>query len=192
MLIVGDCIVSENVAEKRFACDLCKCKGQCCVEGDAGAPLDDAEIPVLKEIYPQVKPYMTQEGINEVERTGVFTLDNTESPCTPLVNNRECAYVVWEDGLALCAIEKAWRDGKISFQKPISCHLYPIRVDDFGEFKAVNYHEWDVCRCARGPQGKLLYEYLKVPLIRKFGEAWYQELVAQCEERVRAGHEHHK
>lgn len=180
MLIVGNCIVSEDVADKCFGCDLCKCKGECCVEGDAGAPLEESEIAILESILPEVKPYMTPEGIAVVEKEGVSTLDNAEEPCTPLVNNRECAYVVWENGLALCAIEKAWRDGKIKFQKPISCHLYPIRVDDFGEFRALNYHKWDVCRSAQGC-GEPLYKYLKTPLIRKFGQEWYDELVEQCE-----------
>lgn len=183
MLIVGDCIISENIADRCFCCDLAQCKGECCVEGDCGAPLEEAEIAVLQEIYPKVKPYMTKEGIAVVERHGVSALDNADEPCTPLVDNRECAYVVWEEGLALCAIEKAYFDGKIDFRKPISCHLYPIRIDDYGHFKALNYHEWDVCRCAvaKGKEcGEPLYSYLKEPLIRKFGEAWYEELVEQC------------
>ncbi len=112
MIIVEDCIVSENIADRCFACDICQCKGECCVEGDAGAPLEEDEIPILEQIMPQVKPYMTPEGIAVVEREGVSTLDPSGDPCTPLVNGRECAYVVWQDGLALCAIEKAWRDGR--------------------------------------------------------------------------------
>lgn len=188
MIIVDDCIVSEHVADKCFACDLCKCKGECCVEGDAGAPLEESEVAVLERILPEVKPYMTPEGVAVVEREGVATEDQNGDLVTPLVNNRECAYVVWQDGLALCAIEKAWRAGKIDFMKPISCHLYPIRVDDYGEFKSLNYHEWDVCRCAvaKGREtGVPLYIYLKEPLIRKFGSEWYEELVACCEEFVR-------
>lgn len=182
MLIVGDCIVSENVADKRFGCELCRCKGRCCVEGDAGAPLEESEIPVLERIMPQVIPYMTPEGRAVVEQEGVSSLDNAAEPCTPLVNGQECAYVVWDGDTALCAIEKAWRDGKIDFMKPISCHLYPIRVDDYGEFRSLNYHQWpDVCRCAFG-QGEPLYVGLKEPLIRKFGEEWYQELVKTCQE----------
>lgn len=184
MLIVDDCIISDNLADVRFCCDLAVCKGACCVEGDCGAPLDKEEIPILERIYPAVKPYMTEEGVEAVEREGFSSIDVDGLPCTPLVNNRECAYAVVEDGLTLCAIEKAWRDGKVDFQKPISCHLYPVRIEDFGEFKAVNYHEWDICRCAvkkgRG-EGFPLYRYLETPLVRRFGQEWYDELCQQCE-----------
>lgn len=185
MIIVDNCIVSENIADKCFACDLCKCKGQCCVEGDAGAPLNKDEVPILERILPMVKPYMTEAGIAAVAEQGVAVYDSTGDLCTPLVNNAECAYVTWQDGMALCAIEKAWRDGKIDYMKPISCHLYPIRLEDFGEFIAVNYHEWDVCKDAvvEGKRcGVPLYKYLKTPLIRRFGEEWYEELVYRCEE----------
>ena len=185
MLIVENCIISENIADRCFCCDLEQCKGVCCVEGDCGAPLDADEIPILERVYPQVKPYMTAEGIAEVEAHGVSSLDNEKKPCTPLVNNRECAYITWgEDGKAFCAIERAFREGKIDYMKPISCHLYPIRIDTYGEFDAVNYHEWDVCKCAvkMGEAcGMPLYKYLKEPLVRKYGEAWYQELVQECE-----------
>lgn len=187
MLIVGDCIVSEAVAQRRFCCDLAQCKGICCVEGDCGAPLDEDEIPILERILPHVQPYMTPEGLDVVHREGVSALDNAGEPCTPLVNNRECAYVAWgEDGTAFCAIEQAFRDGKIDWMKPISCHLYPIRCDNYGEFTSVNYHEWDVCRCAvvKGQTcGQPLYRYLKEPLIRKFGQAWYDELVEQIDQQ---------
>lgn len=185
MLIVDDCIISDHLADLCFACDLVQCKGACCVEGDCGAPLEKEEIPVLERIYPDVKPYMSDEGIDVVEREGVSGLDVDKLPCTPLVDNRDCAYAVHEDGMTLCAIEKAWRDGKCDFRKPISCHLYPVRVENFGEFKAVNYHEWDICRCAlvKGrSEGKPLYQYLKDPLVRRFGQEWYDELVRQCEE----------
>ena len=145
MLIVQDCIISEDIADQCFCCDLSKCKGQCCVEGDCGAPLLESEIPILEHILPVVEPYMTEEGLEVVHRDGVSALDNAAEPCTPLVNNRECAYVAWgDDGTAFCAIEQAFRDGKIDWPKPISCHLYPLRIDEYGEFKSVNYHRWDV------------------------------------------------
>lgn len=184
MLIVDDCIISDHLADLRFCCDLAQCKGACCVEGDCGAPLDADEIPILERIYPDVKAYMTPQGVAAVEEQGVSALDVDKLPCTPLVDNRECAYAVREDGITLCAIEKAWRAGKVDFPKPISCHLYPVRIEDFGEFKAVNYHEWDICRCAlrKGrEEGRPLYQYLREPLIRRFGQDWYDELVAQCE-----------
>lgn len=185
MLIVESAIVSEDIAEKCFACDLKACKGECCVEGDCGAPILEEEVPVLERILPEVKPYMTEAGIRVVEEMGVAVPDNAGEPSTPLVNNRECAYVAWgEDGTAFCAIEQAYRDGKIDWKKPVSCHLYPIRVDDFGEFEAVNYHQWDICHCAvecGKKTGVPLYEYLKEPLIRRFGEDWYEELLEQVE-----------
>lgn len=184
MLIVDDCIISDNLADVRFCCDIKQCKGACCVDGDCGAPLDADEIPILEGIYPVVKPYMTAEGIAVVESEGVSAIDVDKLPCTPLVNSRECAYAIVENGITLCAIEKAYRDGKTDFPKPISCHLYPVRIEDFGEFKAVNYHEWDICRCAvaKGKsEGKPLYQYLQVPLVRRFGQQWYDELVEQCE-----------
>lgn len=183
MLIVKDCIISEDIAEKHFCCDLAQCKGECCVEGDCGAPLDESEIPILERILPEVEPYMTPEGIEVVHKEGVSVPDHAGDPSTPLINNRECAFINWgEDGLALCAIERAYRDGKIDLMKPVSCHLYPIRVDEYGEFTAVNYHRWDVCRCAFD-KGEPLYKMLKDPLIRRFGKEWYEELLQQIDER---------
>lgn len=188
MLIVQDCIVTEDIIDKFFSCDLAQCKGECCVEGDCGAPLLEEEIPILERILPEVAPYMTPEGLDVVRREGVSALDNAAEPCTPLVNSRECAYVAWgEDGTAYCAIEQAYRDGKIDWKKPVSCHLYPIRVDVFGQFTAVNYHQWDICRCAVkcGLQsGTPLYEYLKEPLIRRFGQAWYDDLLTAIHEHL--------
>lgn len=188
MLIVDDCIISEDLADRCFSCDLAKCKGMCCVEGDDGAPLEESEIPVLNSIYPEIKPYLTPEGIAEIEKNGVSATDSAGEPCTPLVNGKECAYTVWENGTALCGIEKAFFDGKTSFRKPVSCHLYPIRIDDYGEFKTVNYHTWDICDSAVkcGEKTRVpLYRYLKEPLIRKFGREWYDELVSRCEEFLR-------
>ena len=130
MLIVDDCIISDNLADIRFCCDISQCKGACCVEGDCGAPLDREEIPILERIYPEVKPYMAQEGIAVVEREGVSSLDVDKLPCTPLVNNCECAYAIEENGVTLCAIEKAYRDGVIdrvistnlTYRKPELAH----------------------------------------------------------------------
>ena len=181
MLVVKNTIVSDDIAECRFACDLACCKGQCCVDGDCGAPLLESEISDLERVLPEVLPYMTDEGRDVVQREGVWALDNVEEPCTPLVGNRECAFVAWgDDGTAYCAIEQAFRDGKIDYQKPVSCHLYPIRVDDYEEFTAVNYHRWDVCRHAvNNPDAQPLYIYLRDPLIRRFGQEWYDELLQQ-------------
>lgn len=189
MLIVQNTIVSDDLAECCFACDLCCCKGQCCVEGDCGAPLLKKEIPDLERILPDVLPYMTEAGRTVVDRTGVWTYDNAWEPCTPLVNNRECAFVAWgDDGTAFCAIEQAFLDGKVDFRKPVSCHLYPVRVDDYEEFTAVNYHQWEVCSSARkrgAETGVPLYQYLKEPLIRRFGQEWYEELVEEIDRTKR-------
>lgn len=185
MIIVENSIISEDIADKCFCCDLDQCRGMCCVEGDAGAPLEKSEIPILDEIFPKIRPYMTAEGIAEAERNGLHTTDSEGVLCTPLVNNRECIFTIFEEGIAKCAIEKAFFDKKITFRKPVSCHLYPLRIDDYGEFQTVNYHTWDVCKTAvcKGEKEQMpLYIYLKEPLIRKFGEKWYNELVERCEE----------
>lgn len=182
MLIVDDCIISDNLADRCFCCDLQQCRGACCVEGDCGAPLDADEIAVLQRVYPAVKPYMTARGVAAVEAQGVSALDVDGLPCTPLVESKECAFAIEEDGVTLCAIEKAYRDGKTDYQKPISCHLYPVRIENFGEFKALNLHEWDICRCAfaKGKEtGVPLYQYLREPLVRRFGLDWYDELCKQ-------------
>lgn len=181
MLIVSNCIVSEDIVDRCFCCPLSECKGQCCVEGDAGAPLEEEEVADLERILPQVKPYMTEKGLAAIEEQGVAVREDGFGISTPLVDDRECAFVAWgTDGTAYCAIEQAWRDGKTDFMKPVSCHLYPLRLDNYGEFVAVNYHQWDICRCAANhPDGKPLYQYLREPLVRRFGQAWYDELLEQ-------------
>lgn len=183
MLVVQSAIVSDNIVDRCFACQLAQCKGRCCVEGDSGAPLLPEEVETINSILPQVKPYMTEAGREVVETVGVSAIDADGDLGTSLVNGYECAFVSFaDDGTALCAMEQAYLEGKTTFRKPVSCHLYPIRIEDYGEFQAVNYHEWDICRCAveKGrKEGVPLYKYLKEPLIRRFGEAWYQELVEQ-------------
>ena len=198
MLIVKDCIVSDHLADLCFACDLAKCKGACCVEGDSGAPLREEEVAELEKVLPVVLPYMTERGRETVECVGVAVRDKDGDLGTPLVDGKECAFVTWtDDGTALCAIELGMRNEKLgmtagansssliphsSFIKPVSCHLYPVRVEEYGEFTAVNYHEWEVCRCAvakDNPNRKPLYEYLKEPLIRRFGQEWYDELLEE-------------
>ena len=186
MLIVDNCIITDDIADHCFCCDLATCKGQCCVEGDAGAPLESSEVRVLESIWPAVSPYMTEAGRRAVETQGVAVDTDTDQPCTPLVDGRECAYVVWQEGKALCAIEKACRDHKTDFLKPVSCHLYPIRVDNFGEFTSLNYHRWNVCRTAatKGAAQRIpLYKYLKEPLIRRFGKEWYSQLETEINDR---------
>jgi len=180
MFQLGKTIVSEDVVEKDFVCNLSACKGICCVAGEAGAPLEEAEIKKLEEVYPIIKPYLRKEGIAAVESQGVYIKTANNDLETPLVNGAECAYVVFDDrGTASCAIEQAYNEGKVDWKKPISCHLYPVRVQEYTEFAAVNYHKWEICddACTLGKELKVpVYKFVKEALIRKFGKDWYMEL----------------
>ena len=179
MIEIGKCLVSRDVIDKKFVCDLSKCKGICCVEGDSGAPLSDDEIDILDNIYDDVKPYLRLEGIEAIEKQGKYIIDWDNEYVTPLINEKECAYAIFEDGIAKCAIEKAFLEGKIDFKKPISCHLYPIRVKKLKEFDAVNYDKWDICKTAIdfGEENDVpVFKFLKEPLIREYGKKWYSEL----------------
>lgn len=177
---IDDKILSIDLFERKFVCDLNACKGACCIEGDAGAPLTMEEVDILEEILEDVKPYMRKEGIAAVEETGVFYMDMTNEPATTLVNDAECAFVFFDDqGIAKCAIEKAWQEGKVSWKKPVSCHLYPIRVKKIGDAIALNYDEWRICEpaCACGEQLNVpVYRFLKEPIIRAFGETFFNDL----------------
>ena len=184
MIIVDDILVSDEIKDIHFACDLHACKGDCCIDGDAGAPLTEEEIAILEDDIDVIKPYMTELGIDVVEKVGVFEYDVDGEYVTPLVGDVECAFVYFENGISYCAIEKAYIEGKTKFQKPVSCHLYPIRLSYVGPSLAVNYHEWSICSTAlvAGKKtGVPLYKYLKLPLIRKFGELWYKKLVNEFE-----------
>jgi len=177
---LGKTIVSEDIIEKDFMCNLSACKGACCVGGDAGAPLEEEEVKILQKIYPKIKPFLRPEGIKVIEEQGVFvTLEDGELE-TPLVNNENCAYVSFDNrGVAICGIEEAYNQGEISWKKPVSCHLYPVRVKDYSEFSAVNYHKWKICddACTLGKELQIpIYKFVKEALIRKFGEDWYMEL----------------
>lgn len=179
MLQIGDVLVSFDIFEKKFACDLAVCKGICCVEGDYGAPLEEEEISRIAENYGAVKSYMTPEGKEAVERQGFAVKDCEGEWVTPLVNGRECAYAIEENGCCWCAIEKAWTERKSVFRKPVSCHLYPIRATRYPAFEALNYHKWKICSCARDNGFRLgipLYRFLKEALIERYGEEWYAEL----------------
>jgi len=180
MIAIDKTLISDDLGSVCFACDLSACKGACCVDGDAGAPLDEDEISILEDNLEEIKQYMTPEGIQQVELSGVFDYDMFGHYVTPLVNQRECAFVYHENEIAFCAIEKAYKEGKITFLKPVSCHLYPVRVSIYKDFDAVNYHEWHICKPAL-VNGKMknipLYLFLKDSLIRKYGEAWYKDFV---------------
>lgn len=179
MLQIDHTIISFDVLEKRFVCDLKKCMGACCVYGDAGAPLETEEINLLKEHLDDIKPFLSKEGIASIETNGIYYIDVDGDQVTSLINEHECAFTVFEEGVATCGIEKAYEAGKIKFQKPVSCHLYPIRIDKYKDFEAVNYHKWDVCKEACKLGNKLdipVYVFLKEPLIRKYGKDWYDQL----------------
>jgi len=180
MIQINDTLISLDVLEKQFICDLNSCKGACCIHGDSGAPLADEETSILENILDEVIPYLRPEGISAIKDQSAWIIDSDGDKVTPLINGAECAYTYYnEDGACLCAIEKAWLEKKIDFQKPISCHLYPIRIKKYDSFEAMNYHAWDICEGARclGKKEKIrVYEFLQKPLIRQYGIEWYNEL----------------
>lgn len=181
MLIVDDIIVSEEIFDKKFVCNLSKCKGACCVAGDAGAPLNLDETEILKQEYTNFKDYLTPEGIASLEKIGFSTFDEEDKDFkTTLIEGGPCAYINYDEkNTAVCGIERAYFDKKTTFRKPISCHLYPIRVSKVGTLEAVNYEEWDICAdaCALGEELSVpVYKFLKEPLIRAFGEDFYEAI----------------
>ena len=185
MILVQDTVISDDIKNKLFVCDLEKCKGACCVEGELGAPLDKEELQILDEIYPKVEPYLTEEAKNEISKQGKWIEDYEGDYSTPTINDRECVYAFYDEKKILkCGIEQAYLDNKIDYKKPISCHLYPVRLKQYNDFIAVNYSEWNICSdaCNLGESlGVPLYKFLKEPLIRKFGEGWYEELIVEIE-----------
>lgn len=179
MLEIGRTIVSLDILEKQFLCDLLKCKGACCVEGDSGAPVTLEEAKLIEEAYPEVFPYIQESHRAEVSKQGFAVIDSDGDLVTPLVNNKQCVYTYEENGILKCGIEKAFLNGKINFRKPVSCHLFPIRITEYKRFDAVNYQKLDICKPGRecGKSEKLpLYVFLKEPLIRKYGNEWYEQL----------------
>lgn len=194
MFVIGDVIVTEEVTSEQFACNLNACKGACCWEGDYGAPLEQQELSILADIYPIVAPYLLPEGRAAIEAQGLFvaTPDN-EGQATTLVNNGPCAYMTRSaDGIALCGIEQAWRDNKIDWPKPVSCHLYPVVVESLGPdgFESLEYNRWEICSaaCSKGEEQNIrVFEFAKTALIRKYGEEWYDELKAAVDYKKENG-----
>lgn len=181
MIIVGQTLVSEELLEECFVCDLNACKGACCIEGESGAPLEQDELLLLEDSLEAVRPYMRPEGIAVIDEQGPYTVDDDGDFVTSLVGKHgACAFVTFDEkGIAKCALEQAYNDGKTSWKKPISCHLYPVRLAKLKEYTAVNYHRWQVCEpaCACGKSLKVpVYKFLKDPLTRRFGSDWYREL----------------
>jgi len=185
MLRINDTIFSLDILEKKFVCDLKSCHGNCCRYGDSGAPLSNSEARTLKEIWPVIRKYMRKEGIESIEKKGTSEIDFQGDLVTPLIGNEECAYTTITDGILGCAIEQAWSDRRIPFRKPLSCHLFPIRIKHFSSFKGVNYQELPICQCGREKgleENVKVYEFLKEPLIRFLGKEMYNELCIAARE----------
>ena len=179
MIQIRNTLISSDVIESKFICDVSKCKGACCVYGDSGAPLEKEEKEILQRIYTSIKPFLRQEGITTIEKIGTSVIDNDGDLVTPLIEGKECVYTYFENNIVKCAIEKAFNEKVINFQKPISCHLFPIRVKIYPEFIAVNYERIEFCKDAmeKGEnENRLLFKFLKDSLIRRFGEKWYDEI----------------
>jgi len=180
MLAIGNTLVSDEVITERFVCNVEACKAACCVEGDLGAPLLETELKILDAIYPKIKPFLSKIGAEEIEKQGKWIFDYDGEWSTPTIEGKECAYSTYDEkGILQCGIEKAFEAGETTFRKPISCHLYPVRVKEHKEFTAVNYDRWHICdpACALGLKlGVPVYKFLKEALITKFGESWYSEL----------------
>jgi len=191
MIQIDDTIISLDVFKEKFLCNLDACKGECCIEGDAGAPLEEEEVEQLKKVLPVIWGDLSSEAQAVIEKQGVCYKDVDGDLVTSIVNGKDCVFTCYdENGCCYCAIEKAYREGKVDFYKPVSCHLYPIRVQKYSEFKAVNYHRWSVCKAAvlLGEKEDMpIYKFLKEPLIRKFGEDWYTELEIAAEEMKNRG-----
>lgn len=181
MIQVEDVLLSEALFDNYFVCDLAACKGACCVEGDAGAPLEIDEIDKIEANLDQILPFLTEKGRETIKKQGVFEVEVDGEYVTPLNNGKECAFTIFDkNGIAKCGIEAAYRDGKSDFKKPSSCHLYPIRITKLKHYEALNYHEWGICKpaCECGSKLKVkVYQFLKEPLINKYGVEWFQQLV---------------
>ena len=181
MLVIDKTLVSENLVQKEFVCDLNKCKGACCVAGDGGAPLEKSELRELKKNFQSIKSYLSKEGKAAIAKKGFYEKDKDGDFVTPLVDKTfECAYAYFNaDGIAKCAIEKAFLENKITFRKPISCHLYPVRIKNYSDYDAVNYDKWEICSpaCELGKQLQVpVFKFVKEALIRKYGIDWYNNL----------------
>lgn len=186
MIQIGDAIVALDVIEESFLCDLTVCKGECCVEGDSGAPLENDEVEILKNILPYVLDDLSPQAKKIIEEQGVAYEDIDGEMVTSIVDGKDCVFTCYDEkGICKCAIEKAFKEKKIDFYKPISCHLYPIRLQRYRQFTAVNYHRWRVCKAAvelGNKKGLRIYQFLKEPLTRRFGKEWYDELCLIAEE----------
>ena len=180
MLQIDDTVISLDLLDECFVCDLATCKGICCIEGDAGAPLEEDEVKIIEELLPIIWDDLSEKSKEVIRKQGVSYIDWDGEPVTSIVDGKECVFTyIDKTGMCKCVIEKAYREGKTDFYKPFSCHLYPIRLQKYNKFLAVNYHYWSVCNCARklGKKEKTpVYQFLKEPLVRKFGALWFEQL----------------
>lgn len=180
MIQIANTLLSDDIFEAQFICDLCKCKGQCCVDGESGAPLTREEHDQIEEILPVIWDDLSPKAQQLISEQGISYNDTDGELVTSIVNGEECVFTYYdENGICKCAIDTAYREGRIAVQKPISCHLYPIRLTDYANYTAVNYHQWSICRPAvklGRKEGVPLYRFLREPLIRRFGEEWYNEV----------------
>lgn len=185
MLQIQDTLVSLDIAERFFCCDLDACKGECCIEGDAGAPITREEFDRLKGLVGEVDADLLPQAREEIKHRGVGYIDEEGDLVTSIIDGRNCVFTCYAPGgKCICALEKAFREGRTDFRKPISCYLYPLRITEYPTFTAVNYHRWKICRPAEKLGRKLglrLYQFLKEPLTERFGKEWYDELCLACE-----------
>lgn len=185
MIQIEDIVVSSDILTEKFICNLEACQGECCIEGDAGAPVEKNEVAELEKVLPVVWDELSPEAQAVIKKQGVVYTDQDGDLVTSIVGNKNCVFTCYDEkGCCYCAIEKAYREGKCNFYKPVSCHLYPIRIENYGPYTSVNYHRWDVCKAAAvlgKMKGVPVYQFLKEPLIRKFGADWYQ-MLSDCAE----------
>lgn len=181
MLQIKDTLISLDLVERYFCCDLDSCLGECCIDGDAGAPITEDERRKLEEVLPAVIDDLLPAARREIEENGVAYVDCEGDLVTSIVDGRNCVFTTYgPGGMCMCALEKAWREGRIDFMKPMSCHLYPVRIREYDGFTAVNFHRWKICKCAEilgRKNGIRAYRFLEGPLVRRFGREWYDELV---------------
>ncbi|MFA6128071.1 MAG: DUF3109 family protein [Bacteroidales bacterium] len=179
MIEIGHALVSLDVLQRKFCCNLNACKGACCILGDAGAPLTIEEAGELEDYLDELSPLISGDGLFSIMEQGAFVYDVDGEIVTPLIGNKECVYTLFENGIAFCAIERAYQTGLIHFNKPVSCHLYPIRIKSFETYDAVNYDLWDICNPAREEGAKQevpVYMFVRDALIRKYGVEWFEQL----------------
>lgn len=192
MIEIKDTVVTLDLFREQFCCDLGACKGACCIEGDAGAPVKLEEVTQLEEAAEIVWDELSPKAQEVIKAQGVVYTDQDGDIVTSIVDNKDCVFTCYDDkGCCYCAIDKAFREGRCKFQKPISCHLYPIRLSRMGSYTAVNYHRWDVCKAATLLGKKLnmpVYKFLKEPLIKAFGQEWWDECDVVAGELKKAGY----